>query len=435
MRPPAPRIGVIAAVVLVAVMVRPALLSAQATATAPPLDLAAALQMARQNGPLARLADARRDVGLGRVREAAQFPNPTIEWRRENLGAPIAPDIFATVYVPVDLTGRRLALRNAAAAARTRVDADAVQERHDADVDVAQAWLHAAVAAGVQESARELATALRELADVDAARLREGLVSEAVGLRTALEADRARVALARATGDAAQARARLARVLGVDVSALPRLAALAVPTMPLPPDSVAALAIALDRRADVRARDAAVIEAERRRAAEQRGVLGDVQLQGGTKETGGFLTGQLGVAVPIPLLNRNGGARQRATGEATEARVLRDDLRLAVRGAVGAAWLGYVAVRDAAATVTTFDARGRDIARIARVSYREGHSTLTELFDAERAASDALRAHLQWMADAWIARLDLERAMGARLGVDSPLDLPVAPATPATRTP
>lgn len=402
---------------------------------AAPLDLTAALALARRAGPLIRLADARRDVGLGRAREASQSPNPTLEWRRENLGAPIAPDIFATVYVPVDVTGRRFALRDATALARTRVDADATQQRQDADVQVAQAWLQAAVAHGVLQSAQALAVAMREVADVDATRLREGLVSEAVGLRTALEADRARVALARASSDAAQARAHLARLLGVELAALPRLAALTVPALPSPPDSLAAVTIALTRRADVRARDAAVDESARRRAAEQRGVLGDVQLQGGTKETGGFMTGQVGIALPMPLLNRNGGARQRAAGEAAEARVLRDDLRLAVRGAVAAAWLGYVAARDASASARTFEARGNDIARIARVAYREGHITLTELLDAERAAADALRAQLQWMADAWLARLELERAMGARLDTDSPLDLPVVSAAAGSRTP
>lgn len=425
-------VRVLASVLVVTRVGYPGALSAQGTASpaapqaAPSLGLTAALDQARRSGPLARLADARRDVGMGRSRELAQWPNPTVEWRRENLGAPIAPDIFATVYVPVDVTGRRGALRDAATFARARVDADATHDRHDADVQVAQAWLQAAVADGVQHSAEALTAAMREVADVDAARLREGLVSEAVGLRTALEADRARLAVVRAASDAAQARARLARLLGVDMRALPALSTLSAPTLPTPPDSSVAIAMALQRRADLRAREAAVAEAERRRVAEQRGILSDLQLQGGTKETGGFLTGQLGVAVPMPLLNRNGGARQRATGEAIEARVLRDDLRSAIAGHITAAWLGYIAARDASGHVAPLDVRGTDIARIARVAYREGHISLTELLDAERAASDAVRAHLQWMADAWLARLDLERAMGARLDADSPLDLPVA---------
>jgi hypothetical protein len=42
------------------------------------------------------------------------------------------------------------------------------------------------------------------------------------------------------------------------------------------------------------------------------------------------------------------------------------------------AWRAYVASRGAAQAASTFDARGREIARIARVAYREGHVTLTD---------------------------------------------------------
>ena len=95
-------------------------------AQAAPLDLAAALQLARASGPLRKIADARETAGRGRVGESGQWPNPSIEWRRENLGSSLQPDIFATTYIPLDLTGRRLALRQATGAGRQRVQADAV---------------------------------------------------------------------------------------------------------------------------------------------------------------------------------------------------------------------------------------------------------------------------------------------------------------------
>lgn len=359
------------------------------------------------------------------MRESAQWLNPTIEWRRENLGSPLQPDIFATLYVPVDISGRRLALRQAAAAGRQRVAGDATAERRDGEIGVARAWLRAAGAQGSLDLLQRQYTALREIADIDAARLKEGLVAEAVGLRTSLEADRARVAVVAARSEALQATAQLARLLGLPDGEVPPLAPLAAPALPTPPDSAAVRALALRLRPDVQAREQAVLEAQRRLSAEQRGVFGEAQLQGGTKETGGFMTGQIGIAMPFPLFNRNSGARQRVAGELSEARAIRDDVRLAVSGSVAAAWRTYADVRDAAADAASFDARGREVARIARVSYREGHATLTELLDAERAASDAMHAHLRWAADAWIARLELERAIGARLDAAGPFDLPV----------
>jgi cobalt-zinc-cadmium efflux system outer membrane protein len=395
------------------------------SAQAAPLDLGAALQMARTSGPLRKIADARELAGTGRVAEAGQWPNPNLEWRRENLGSALQPDIFATAYIPLDLTGRRLALRQATGAGRQRVQADAVAERREAELEVARAWLRAAASDGAFMVATRQLEALEEIARVDATRLREGLVSEAVGLRTQLEADRARVAVVTASGDAARARAQLARVLGVRPDALPALAALDAPVMPAAPDSGTVKTVALRARPEVQAREAALREAQRRFTAERRGLVGDMQLQGGTKQTSGFMTGQIGFAMPFPLFNRNDAARQRARGEYAEAQTLRDDMLNQIEGSVGAAWRAYVASRGAAQAASTFDARGREIARIARVAYREGHVTLTELLDAERAATDAMNTQLRWAADAWLSRLEFERALGARLDASSPLDLPL----------
>jgi len=395
------------------------------SAQAAPLDLGAALQVARTSGPLRKIADARELAGTGRVAEAGQWPNPNLEWRRENLGSALQPDIFATAYIPLDLTGRRLALRQATGAGRQRVQADAVAERREAELEVARAWLRAAASDGAFMVATRQLEALEEIARVDATRLREGLVSEAVGLRTQLEADRARVAVVTASGDAARARAQLARVLGVRPDALPALAALSAPVMPAAPDSGTVKTVALRARPEVQAREAALREAQRRYTAERRGLIGDMQLQGGTKQTSGFMTGQIGFAMPFPLFNRNDAARQRARGEFVEAQALRDDMLNQIEGSVGAAWRAYVASRGAAQAASTFDARGREIARIARVAYGEGHVTLTELLDAERAATDAMSTQLRWAADAWLSRLEFERALGARLDASSPLDLPL----------
>lgn len=397
------------------------------------LGLPEALALARQSGPLRKMTDARRQVGLGQVGESTQWLNPSLEWRRENLGSPLQPDIFATLYLPFDVSGRRVALRQAAASGRQRVAADASVEQRDAEMSVARAWLRAAAAHGTLEIMTQQYEALREIARVDAERLREGLVSEAVGLRTALEADRARVALVGARNEALVARTELARLLGVSEAQLPTVASISAPTLPSAPDSAAAVGAALSQRAEVRARDAAVQEAQRRLTAERRGVLGEVQLQGGTKETGGFMTGQLGVAMPLPVFNRNTGARQRAAGQLTEARIWRDDVLLAVQGGVRSALHHYLEVQVAAPSAGSFGARGAEVARIARLSYREGHVTLTELLDAERAAAEAMQAHIRWAVDAWMARLELERSLGARLHADSPLDLPVLVSTPSGR--
>ncbi len=403
---------------------------APAPVTVVPLTLRQALEIARTSAPGARVADARRDIAIGRVRETQQFTNPTLEVRRENLGSPLQPDVFATVYLPFDVTGRRFALREAGTHGQQRATADAVVEHRDTELRVARSWLRAVVAEAQLTIARTQALALAEVATVDSTRAREGFVAEGIALRTRLESGRARAALATLDGDRARARAELTRALGIPDDQLPSLDALERPPMPLPPDSATVRRLAQQLRPELVGRDAAVREAESRLGAERRGALGDWQLQGGTKETAGYLTGQVGLAVPFPIFNRNDGARQRARGEVADARALRDEAFVGVAADAVAALHRYNAVRALADEAQTFAVRGREVSAIARAAYREGQASLLELLDAERAATDAMTANVRWVADAWLARLELESAIGARLDADGPLDLPLLTSLP-----
>ncbi len=390
-----------------------------------PLTLQDALVFARQNGPLHRAALAREQTALGLARESTQWSNPTLEWRKESFGSSLQPDIFTTALVPFDLTGRRVALRQSATAGKTRAQENRVVEWRFAELQVSGAWLRASVASEIQRALENHSAALREVADIDTRRLSEGLVSEAVGLRTSLEADRADLAVASARAETAEAVAELSRLMGRTGDSPVVLPPLTPPSLPPPPDSLQLRTLALRFRPEVLAGEAAVRETERLLAAEQRGVIGEVELQGGTKQTGGIIAGQIGIAMPLPLFNRNSGARQRSRGELMQARAHLDDARLLVEGAVRVALQRYNQIRDSEAAASTFTTRGRDVGDIARVAYSEGQISLVELLDAERASTDAIQAHLHWIVEAWLGRLELELAIGAGLDALGPLDLPV----------
>lgn len=392
--------------------------------TAAPLDLAQAMTLARAHAPALQLVAARQDIAIGRARESVQYPNPTIEYRHENLGSALLPDIFTTLYVPIDITGRRWNLRSAGNAATTRATADGRASRRDAELHIANEWVHAAALSAEVQILSEFAAAITEMARVDSIRFAEGFVSEGIAIRTQLESDRARVALSTAMARSVRAHSMLARTLGVNDNSIGIVAALTSPVLPTAPDSTVALANALQSRPDIIAREAGVREAAYRARAESRGIFGDWQLQGGSKKTSGVMTGQLGLAVPLPVFNRNNGARQRTRGELAEATVLRDDALLGVRAETRAALYAYSAVRSNTERVNSFADRGRELATIARTSYAEGNASLIELLDAERAGVDAQTGRIAWMAEAWIARLELERILGARLDSESPLDLP-----------
>jgi cobalt-zinc-cadmium efflux system outer membrane protein len=360
------------------------------------------------------MIDGRADVMRGVVRADAQWTNPLVDFRRENIGSPLLPDEFMTAYLPLDLTGRRLAFRRAASAGVARAAAEREAQQRALVMTVAQSWVRAALGSAALAIAADRRAALDSLARYDSTRAAEGAVAEVVALRARLEADRALVLEGQATAEAAGARAALARLLGRATDALGELAPLPAPdALPALPSTEVLVAEALARRADLRALRDGVRVAEARASAESRGVLPEWQVQAGSKRTSGFLTGQVGVLVPLPLFHRNDAARQRVRGELAIAQAELADGEARVSAEVDAAVRSYAALVNAQpARASEFATRGAQIATIIRTAYREGGASLVELLDAERAAADARLAGLRWAADIQLARLEVAFARG-----------------------
>lgn len=389
--------------------------TALAAQQAPAITLERAVEMAMTQGPAAQAASAVRQLTVGRARADAQWANPTFELRRENEGAPIPYDDFATFTLPVSLTGRRAALRSALGAARERGIADSLLVQRGAGFDAAREWWEVWITASTARFAEEQATRFGELARFDSLRAAEGAIAEASAMRTRLEAERAGYHAVQAVAAAGRARAALAARLGIED---PRALVLGEPPS-LAADARAvsvdeAMALAKAQRPDLLAAQAAVREAERRRAAESRAVLPDVGVTAGYKGTGGYAAGVIGLLVTPPLLNANGGGRERATGEWLLADAERRALEIRVRGEVQAAHDAVVAMDALAVRADASGARRADeIAAAAEAAYREGAATLTETLEALRAVADVRAAALRATADRHLIRLELRRAMGA----------------------
>ncbi len=381
------------------------------------LSLADAITVAAQRAPLVAYAAGLREAARGKARVDGTFPNPSLEYRRENDRTPLPPDIFVTATLPLDLTGRRLGLRAAGGALVARSAADSAALARDAMVDAARAWFRAALARELAAIARDQQTALEGIAAFDETRLREGSVAPVVALRARLEADRAQLARASAESEAARATAEFARALGVegDSAVVPGALPNDAPELSTPA-MADALQDARARRPELLARAKAVEEAGLRLGAERRGVVSDLTLTGGAKRTGGFDGVQFGVTLPLPLFNLNGGARQQALGTLQQAEA---DLREA-RNRVTADVTGAVRTLEAQHAARTvrpaqMSARGAEIAQIAEVAYREGGISQLELLEARRASADARAMALRWLVDQHLARIDLRRATGAPL--------------------
>jgi outer membrane protein, heavy metal efflux system len=386
---------------------------AQSPAPLSRLTLADAVRLATTVAPAVQAASGRRAELVGRARTDAQWANPIIELRRENIGSPLDYDDFATVTLPVDLLGRRFALRSALGATRERALADSVMTIRDAEYAAARAWWEAWATDALARIAFDRSELLARIARVDSLRAAEGEISDAAAFRMQLEAQRARHETGNAAAAGARARAALATLVGTSDASAAFIDTALPPLAPLPALETA-LADADRSRPDLRIARSTERAAERRRAAEVRGTLSDVGLTGGYKGTAGLSTTVVGLSIAAPLLNANGGNRERTAGEWLLASADRRATELRVVNDVRASFVSAVLIEDATSGFdAAFTTRATVVADAAEASYREGAASLLELLDAFRAAADARAAFVRGTLDRALVRLELRRATGA----------------------
>ncbi len=380
-----------------------------------PLSLEEAVRLASERHPLVRAAAGSVRAVRGAAREAAAFPNPIVEWSREGVGGLPTEDRFLTASLPLDLSARRLALRSAVGAETLQARADSAALVRQVEYEAATAYVHAALATELLALETARREALEAIADFDANRLREGAVAEVAAMRARLEADRARLDEAEARAEASRARAELARAIAIPVEDMPPLEPLRSPrTTAL--DLESALQIAFGSRPELQAARAGVEAARHHLRAERRGVIPEVELIGGIKETAGDRGAVIGMSVPIPLFDRNGGARERASGDRQVAEAVLDDTRARVEAEVVAAYTAYHdLLRALPAERKALGATGEEVARIIEAAYREGGATLVEVLEARRAAAESRASELRWIAQLQLALLDLNLAIGVPL--------------------
>jgi outer membrane protein, heavy metal efflux system len=396
-------------------------------------SLADAAASARRQHPLLTAAGGRRRLVVGTARQEAALPNPTIEWRKENLNSPLARDEFVTAALPIDLYGRRAALRSAGALTATRAAQDSSTSARQVEFDVARAYWRATLAFALQDAATTQRRAVDTIARIESERAKQGAVPVGAALRARLEADRARLTEASARAELERARGDLARALATPFDSVLRPteslrvdSGIAVPTI------AALLAIGRERRPELLAARARIDETSRRQLAERLGTLPAVGLQVGTKRTSGYMTGTVALGMAIPLFDRNGGNRERARGDVIVAESELRSMQATVDADVISAARAYatlLAEYDRAIApdavgdgLRDLDIRGAHVATIAATAYREGAISLFELLDAERLRAEVRVAALRAAVEVHMARLDLFRALG--LPVDGARILP-----------
>ena len=394
-------------------------LSATAPATAQQpraITLDEALELFETNNLELRLARAEAAEAAALARQAAAYPNPTVIGSHEPLsdGDRSYSESYLNLSQRVEWPGTRSARKDAAARTAAAAAAGLAADSARLAFEVKRAYTEAARAEGVERVLSRVTEVFRTGEQSAEERFAAGDISLYDRRRIRVERARYETRLAEAALDAAAARRQLALLVAPTAEALQLAPADSLARLPpvIVPERV--LELALARRAEVAAAQAAV-ESARAAASVARGErIPDLTATGGYKTQSDGLTGAfLGLSIPLPVWDRRGGAVA-----AADARVAAAESRLAltrrqVETDVRRALETYESLsRRADLLGATATDEATDLLEIARVAYAEGEMELIELLDAAEALWEAQTAEARLRADLWTGYYDVERAVG-----------------------
>lgn len=379
------------------------------------------------------LAAVRIDIerARARLRQAGLRPNPTLDFEQTTgrfTASPGESEISVGLAVPLELGGKRRRRIELAQAEFQAAEAEVADRERRLTNEVFALYVEALA------SIRELGT-LEELNTLDLqttrfvqARVNEGETAPIELNQLRVEVDRLRSRRALVEGRLQSSLLRLKSLTGVPPDEVLRLREdIATPSLPTPPASVeTAIEIALRTRPDLRlARlNEEVAQAGLRLARAQaapdvtpftkfsygRSVFDDTPV-GVLRDRDKLLT--FGVAVGIPVFNRNQGGKAEAAAAITQAERRRAFLEAVVRSEVQSAFARYDAAR---AAVSTFEQgvipRSTENIRTIRAAYQIGAFSITDLLVEQRRLVDAQREFTEALAERYRALADLQAALG-----------------------
>jgi len=341
--------------------------------------------------------------------EAGLLRNPML-----SLLFPVGPkQLEATLSLPVDLLWQRPKRVAAAKLDAERVAENLVQHGLDLARDVMIAHAELALADERKNLAAENVRVQGEIANIAAARLRAGDISELEESASRLEALRAQEISVRRTQEAENAKARFTTLLGFSVR--DTTFTLISTTKPeLPSHTLAGLTkAAFASRPDLRAAELAIEAAGKRLGWERAKIFtltGVLDANGAGKE--GFEMGP-GAQIEIPLFNWNNGKTARAQAQMEQAarQYLAAKHRIALE--VKAAHTDHLAAQQALALCRTqWVPAAIAAANRAQKTYAAGEVSYLFVLEINRQLLDARLREVEAAADLHRAEARLKHSAG-----------------------
>lgn len=375
--------------------------SVRAQATRIPISRADAIRAAVTRGFRLPVAEGDTLVAAAQLLTARARGNPTLSASYTKSTPQYHVELELPLPFPWIRNARIGSARFAATAARLRYSFARAAAALDADTSYTLALAAMARAELSTRTAADADTLLRmaiarrdagdasdldvELARVNAGQQANAAASDSLTLQSALLDLQLAIGL---TGDSAEA--------------LPTDSLSAPP----PPDSIGGEPLSVAAAvASLRAASSG-LTAERRATWAAPSLIAGVESGDPTGAEPGLLP-VIGVALPLPLLDRNRGGVATATAERQRAEAELALARLESRTQIAQARRAELAARARIARGRAVVESANRVAAMSMTAYREGASTLPNVLEAQRNARDILAQYIDDLARAWIATATL----------------------------
>lgn len=388
---------------------------AAAAATAEPLSLAKAIELALEGNPEVAAAKRQWEATEGQVLQGRSRPNPELAYSLEDARSKTRKQSWQ-LNLPLELGGKRAARTKAAEKSREQAQAQLAELQATVRANVAAAYFDVLTAQERLVLARDSAALAKSSTDTVSKRVAAGKVSPVEESKARVAEAGVRVELAQAASEQRNALSRLFALLGRIDAPYTVLEGKAenLPSVPsladLQPLIASSPGVVLAR-----------IEVDRRKALtdlEQSKRVPDVTVSVGMQRSNETQRNVLlfGVSVPLPVFDRN-------QGNLLEALKLEDKARDELQAATVRLHSEVAQARERLSTITAEVQSlqqevlpgAKSAYDAATIGFENGKFNFLEVLDAQRTYFTAKSQYLKALGEAHRAAADIDRLLGASM--------------------
>lgn len=403
-----------------------------------PITLEQLERRATEQNPTIRQAAAAVEVAKGLRKQAGLYPNPVLHYHGEEIGQAGTVGQHGPRLEQTIVTGGKL--RKAREVRDREVQqAEAIRRGQVAGVLLnVRVLYYQALAAQERITVRtRLLSVATETVETSRELHNIGVARESELLQAQVEAERARLALNQATAERARVWQQLGAMVGDPQLTVARILAGTLEALPARLDPGVELQRLLEQSPDIEFANAGVGRAEamlRRQRAERVPNL-NIAVGPSYDFNSRQVIGEVDLALPLPLFNRNQGNIQAARAEVDRARAEVERVRLSVRNRFGPAFTRYETslrfVEDYRTKVLPTAARAHELALEA---YRRNAESFDQVLSAQRTFFQTQADYIEALQEvqeslASIRGFFQEAGLGAIMPAETP-QLPEMPVQP-----